>query len=107
MVLLPGLDGTGRFFKPLLAKLGSGVRPIVVTYPAHQVLGYADLVSIVEQQLPRGLFVLVGESFSGPLAIEIVVRNADRVIGLVLVAISCAARSGFPGCSRHSSARCS
>lgn len=83
---MPGLDGTGRLFAPLLAEFGTSMPVTAVTYPVDQVLRYSDLVPIVEQMLPEGDFALVAESFSGPLAVEVAVRNAKRLRGLVLVA---------------------
>lgn len=70
LVLLPGMDGTGILFEPLLAVLPSTVHPSVVRYPPDEPLDYAELLPRVLAALPRqGEFVLLGESFSGPLAL--------------------------------------
>lgn len=84
IVLLPGLDGTGRLFAPLLSHLEAQV----VAYPA---LGSYDalLAGIV---LPGGPVTLVAESFSGPIAIRLAARGGvDR-----LVLVSTFARSPLP-----------
>ena len=45
LVLLPGMDGTGALFTPLLREFSSSaVKPQVVSYPPDRPLGYAELV---------------------------------------------------------------
>lgn len=87
LVLLPGLDGTGRLFERFTRALPVALRPIVVAYPVEATGGLAVLDDVVESALPReGQFALLGESFSGPLAIRSAARHADRVAGVVLAA---------------------
>lgn len=70
IVLLPGLDGTGVLFRPFVERLPRDLSPIVVSYPPDRQLGYELLLEIVLRHLPRDEpFVLLGESFSGPLAL--------------------------------------
>jgi pimeloyl-ACP methyl ester carboxylesterase len=70
LVLLPGMDGTGILFEPLLSVLPSSILPAVVRYPSDEPLDYAALLPQVLAAIPRhGEFVLLGESFSGPLAL--------------------------------------
>jgi pimeloyl-ACP methyl ester carboxylesterase len=95
-LLLPGLDGTGNLFAPLLAELQAPLMPTVVQYPCELALTYEDLVAFVEQQLPAGPFALVGESFSGPLAIRIAARHPTSCVGLVLVATFIRSPIQFP-----------
>src|SRR5438270_9623813 len=81
--LLPGMDGTGHLLDGLADRL-SARRPVrLLSYPLDQPLGYADLVSHVLERLPDGPFVILGESFSGPVAIEIAARQQPTV-GLIL-----------------------
>jgi pimeloyl-ACP methyl ester carboxylesterase len=42
------------------------------------------LVDFVRERLPPGRFVVLGESFSGPIAIEIAASMPERTAGLVL-----------------------
>ena len=87
LVLLPGLDGTGILFKPLIAALPSEVSTIVVAYPGDQPLGYAELLPMVLAALPtKHPFVLLGESFSGPLAVMAAATRPAGLVGLVLCA---------------------
>jgi pimeloyl-ACP methyl ester carboxylesterase len=84
LVLLPGMDGTGELFQPLLEALGPSQVTAVVAYPATEKLTYPELESLVRAQLPQGPFVLLGESFSGPIAISIAASNPQGLRGVVL-----------------------
>lgn len=85
LVLLPGLDGTGELFEPFLRELPAGLRTQVLSYPADARLGYDELTRFVESVLPPELpLVLLGESFSGPIAIRLAASLGARVQGLVL-----------------------
>lgn len=87
LVLLPGLDGTGEQFAPLVAELPPTIAPLVVRYPTDRVLGYDELLPLALAHLPRGgPFILLGESFSGPLSIRIAATSPDGLRALVLVA---------------------
>ena len=85
LVLLPGLDGTGKLFANFLEALDLSLSAHVVPYPPDVPLGYDELESLVRAALPtRQPFVLLGESFSGPLAIRIAARPPRGLVGLVL-----------------------
>lgn len=85
LVLLPGMDGTGDLFEPFLQSLPHNVSVIVVRYPTQDSLNYSQLESIAEEALPsRGPLILLGESFSGPIAIALAANLGDRVSALIL-----------------------
>jgi len=85
LVLLPGLDGTGKLFREFVRTLGPGVDSRVVAYPSDQPLGYSELEALVLAALPRDrAFVLLGESFSGPLAIRIAAQSPAGLAALIL-----------------------
>lgn len=87
LLLLPGMDGTDVFFRPLLEKLPPSVRPIVVTLPSTRCNGYADLLEHVREvisDLPE--FYVLGSSFSGPLAVMLAASEPERVRGIILSA---------------------
>jgi pimeloyl-ACP methyl ester carboxylesterase len=85
LVLLPGMDGTGELFKPFLAAMNPRCPVRVVDYPASGTLGYAELEEAMRASLPRdGAFVLLGESFSGPVAISIAASCPPGLKGLIL-----------------------
>jgi pimeloyl-ACP methyl ester carboxylesterase len=85
LVLLPGLDGTGKLFVEFLMALDLGSSAQVVSYPPDIPLGYDELEPLVRAALPtRGRFVILGESFSGPLAIRIAAHPPPALVGLIL-----------------------
>jgi pimeloyl-ACP methyl ester carboxylesterase len=92
LLLLPGMDGTGDLFAPFVASLESDQASQVVRYPVEQALGYDSLLPLVEKNLPDGPLVVLGESFSGPLALRLAARHPERVLGLVL----CCTFAQFP-----------
>ena len=85
LVLLPGMDGTGTLFEAFVAALGSEFNVKVVSYPTTEPLGYPELESIARTALPsEGPFVILGESFSGPIAVSLAASCSSQLKGLVL-----------------------
>ncbi|TAK85211.1 MAG: alpha/beta hydrolase [Aquabacterium sp.] len=85
LVLLPGLDGTGDLFDSFIAAAGANADIRVVRYPPDQPLGYAPLEAHARAALPdAGDYVLLGESFSGPIAISIAASAPPGLKGVVL-----------------------
>lgn len=85
LVLLPGLDGTGELFQPLLRELPVDWRKQVVAYPMDADAGYDALTGLAERALPADSpLVLSGESFSGPIAIRLAASLGPRLQALVL-----------------------
>lgn len=96
LVLLPGLDGTEAFFRPLLAALPAWIDARVVTYPAAGPNDYADLLPLVQRVIDASQpAYLLGWSFGGPLAMMAAAANPDAVRGLILCASF--ARAPHPG----------
>jgi pimeloyl-ACP methyl ester carboxylesterase len=87
LVLLPGLDGTDVFFRPLLASLPEWVRPHVVCFPPFGANEYADLLAIVREAVSElSNFFVLGSSFSGPLALMLAAAEPVKVQGVILSA---------------------
>jgi pimeloyl-[acyl-carrier protein] methyl ester esterase len=87
LVLLPGMDGTGELFRPFLNGLPPGISTSIVTYPRDRIVPYRDLHAFLEASVPQGeAYVLVAESFSGPLALDHAARKPVDLRGLVLCA---------------------
>jgi pimeloyl-[acyl-carrier protein] methyl ester esterase len=85
LVLLPGLDGTGVLFRPLLTALPRDIEPIVIAYPTRQPLGYDQLLPMVVAALPtHDPYLLLGESFGGPLSLRIAATRPPQLQGLIL-----------------------
>ncbi|PXX46821.1 pimeloyl-ACP methyl ester carboxylesterase [Undibacterium pigrum] len=87
IVLLPGMDGTGTLYAPLHAALNGECKLLMLTYPVDQALSYAELEALVQTQLPQDEdYILLGESFSGPIAISIAATQPVRLKALILCA---------------------
>ena len=84
-ILLPGIDGTGKMYGPLMECLPDWIAPQVMNYPTQRVISYAELTEDILQRLPvTGEFILIAESFAGPLALMLRARIPQRVRALVL-----------------------
>lgn len=87
LVMLPGMDGTGELFEPFLHALPSTLRPVVVRYPADRWLDDDALLAHVRNALPDDEpFILLGESFSGPVALKLAAEHPPGLRGVVLAA---------------------
>ena len=85
LILLPGLDGTGVLFEPLAAAMPRHIEPIVVAYPNDPPLGYDELTELVASRLPASEpFTLLGESFSGVVALRVAARRPAALAGVIL-----------------------
>lgn len=84
IVILPGLDGTGRLFEEFANSLSRRYAVEIIDYPPEEILSYEALLDIVTRRLPSADYVLVGESFSGPLALRIAARNPKSLKAVVL-----------------------
>jgi pimeloyl-[acyl-carrier protein] methyl ester esterase len=87
LVLLPGMDGTGILFEPLIRALPKNLSPIVQPYPGDVPLSYEELLPHVQSALPMAEpFIILAESFSGPLALRIAATNPPGLKGVILCA---------------------
>jgi len=84
IILLPGMDGTGELLHAVADQLSAHRPALTLAYPLDRPLGYDQLVAYVLDRAPNVPFVILGESFSGPIAIEIAAKDS-RAVGLVLV----------------------
>lgn len=84
VILLPGLDGTGVLFEPFIKALGPEIRTLVVRYSrqAARTDEYMACEDIARAALPaEEPYVLLGESFSGPIALSIAASSRYRTSG--------------------------
>jgi len=70
LVFLPGMDGTGNLFKKFIEHMGT-LNYEVISYPVDINQDYQTLVNYVKSKLPDQDYVLIAESFSGPIAAEL------------------------------------
>src|SRR5262245_46173500 len=80
------MDGTGRLFAPLLQQLSPNITASVVRYPTDVPLGYTELLPIVTNAAIGDDFVVLGESFSGPLAMVLAAAKPAKLRGVILCA---------------------
>jgi len=86
-ILLPGMDGTGQLLKEFAAALAPEFDTLIVSYPKDVALDYPALIVFVRDLLPSGeRFVLIAESFSGPVAIGLAATKPEGLIGVVMCA---------------------
>lgn len=87
LLLLPGMDGSGDLFSDFLAALPAWVHPQVVRYPTQVYLSFPELLQLVRNAIPQSEpFVLLAESFSTPLAVQLAANPPANLVGLVICA---------------------
>jgi pimeloyl-[acyl-carrier protein] methyl ester esterase len=88
IALLPGLDGTGELFSPIIPYLESHFEVHVVRYTDE--FTFKDYLESALAQLPQSNPVsLVAESFSGPIAISLLSNQSSKFHPSVLSATFC------------------
>jgi pimeloyl-[acyl-carrier protein] methyl ester esterase len=85
IVILPGLDGTGTLLSEVGERLARKHVVSIIQYPSN-LYRYEDLQRWVEDSLPKDDFIIVAESFSGPLAIMLAGQKPFGLKGVVFVA---------------------
>jgi len=87
LILLPGMDGTGRLFSRLLPLLPDWLATSVIAYPNDRKLDIEDLATYVCEQLYNHCdYVLLAESFSGPVAFAIAQRAPRNLKKIIFIA---------------------
>jgi pimeloyl-ACP methyl ester carboxylesterase len=88
IVLVPGMDGTGKLFYRQVPLLARDYR--VVTYalrdsaPTMETL-IEDLAGIIDAVAPDGKAIVIGESFGGALALSFALARPQQVSDLVIL----------------------
>ena len=87
LILLSGLDGTGKLFAPFIASLPKSIKTQCIVYPTDTVLSYDELITLVIKQLPKEEnFTLLAESFSGYIAYKIALQKPKNLTALIFLA---------------------
>ena len=92
ILLIPGLDGTGRFFDSQLDSLAASYRPLPWAFRARSKFDFPDLVRELGEAAakePPGSITVAGESFGGAIALHFVLSFPERVGRLVLINSFC------------------
>lgn len=94
-ILLPGMDGCAELRREFADALAPEFATSIIALPPDAEMGYADLAAFVAPFLPRDEpWLLIGESFAGPLAILLAAQRPPGLAGLVLCATF--AKAPFP-----------
>ncbi len=87
LMLLPGMPGTDVLFKLLVEELGDHLETIAISYPSDEPLGYEQLINLITSRIPKEKpYFILGESFSGPLALMAASECHENLLGIILVA---------------------
>jgi len=89
VVLVPGMDGTGRLFyrqTPLLARSYRVATYALRDDATRMETLVADLASVIDSVAPAGRpAIVVGESFGGALSLSLALARPERVEALVIL----------------------
>jgi len=86
LILLPGLDGTGKLFYPLIQVFPASIEYQIISYP-QQEISYVDIILYVYNQLPKNEdYIIVAESFSGNIAYELALKKPNNLQTIIFIA---------------------
>lgn len=86
LVLLPGLDGTGKLFAPFVERASADFELSVCAYDHEADQSYERLARALSLSLPSDRrYTLIAESFAGPVALRVAAENPKQLDALVLV----------------------
>ncbi len=86
IVLLPGLDGTGKLFKPFIEALPKSIETEIISYDKQKRQSYQELIDFVISKLPQDNYILLAESFSGYIAYKIALKKPKNLKHIIFVA---------------------
>jgi len=87
LILLPGLDGSGRLFDPFLSVLPETLSASVVRYPTEQSLSPRVIFPCIREVIPWDRpYVIVAESLAASLALQFVEDQQHDIRAVVLCA---------------------
>lgn len=97
ILLLPGMDGTPELRADFVKALEPIAPVTTVAYPRDQPLDYSQLESIAREFMPDDPFIILGESFSGPIAVAMAASNPSGLRGLILAGSFAQSPTRLPG----------
>lgn len=87
LVLLPGLDGTGNLFAPLIPELPQTLNVVTAAYPPEKFLPYPELVSWLGDLVPKDRpYAILGESYGSTAAVKFAATHPSNLTGVILCA---------------------
>ncbi len=94
LILLPGMDGTGLLFKPLLRFLDD-LEVEVISLPNEGAQDYASLSNYISKHINQKEYVLLAESFSGGIAEALLQDETQDIRHVIFVASFLSSPSQF------------
>jgi len=88
VVLVPGMDGTGRLFyrqTPLLARSFRVATYALRDDAASMDVLVDDLASVIDAVSPTGRAIVIGESFGGALSLSLALAHPEKIQALVIL----------------------
>lgn len=87
IIILPGLDGTGLMLKEFSEEISHFYDTEILTYPLDVALSYDELAETIFSQLPQNEdYIILAESYAGPLAIKIASQKPSGLIAIIFAA---------------------
>ena len=87
LVFMPGMDGTGLSFEPVLPFLPDGGKITIVRYPIDKFLSFEETLECAASQIPPDdPPIVIAESFSGPVAVKMIGTGRVKAKALILCA---------------------
>ena len=87
LVLIPGLDGSGHLFAPLVGVLPNTFEASVVRFPTDRLISHHEMLGCIRSVIPWDHpYVVVAESSAGPLALKFVEAQGGDIRAVVLCA---------------------
>ncbi len=82
IIFLPGIDGTGISFEPLGQVLPKDADVKIIRYPPDELLDFEETVLYVKKQIQnyQDGFIVIAESFSGPVPCLYIQATSDRSV---------------------------
>ncbi|MHB8111376.1 MAG: alpha/beta fold hydrolase [Syntrophorhabdaceae bacterium] len=86
IMLIPGIQGTGHFFSPLLRVLPDNFHSIVISYPDNILKSLEDHADYVAEHFPAGDIFIIAESFGGLVALMLLHRHPGKIQSIIFSA---------------------
>ncbi|MFL0798378.1 MAG: hypothetical protein K6L73_12910 [Cellvibrionaceae bacterium] len=84
LVLLPGMDGTGKLFEDFLSCLQKD--HVIIPLPEGPDQSYRGLAEYISEKLPNESHIILAESFSGGLIPHLLNKNNPHIKGVIFAA---------------------
>jgi pimeloyl-ACP methyl ester carboxylesterase len=86
VILLPGLDGTGKLFESMLSSLVGQFDFEVISYDSLDGRTYLEQANELAVKFDKQKVIIVAESYSGRVAYELYRLMGGRVVSIVFIA---------------------